>query len=139
VLRALRDVERNRGVFVDGIPYVAIALAASASQSPRSAGLLGSGSPGRSSHRKGRPNQGATRLNEGGKTTDPENDPFPEMSPTMTNDETTLFQESEPTRSQSSVALPFPLYLVSLPLLLNTLLLLMPQVFKVLIPDLFLL
>ena len=37
------------------------------------------------------------------------------------------------------VALPFPLYLVSLPLLLNTLLLLMPQVFKVLIPDQFLL
>jgi hypothetical protein len=34
-----------------------------------------------------------------------------------------------------SLALPFPLYLVSLPLLLNTLLLLMPQVFKVLIPD----
>jgi hypothetical protein len=36
-----------------------------------------------------------------------------------------------------SLALPFPLYLVSLPLLLNTLLLLMPQVFKVLIPDYF--
>ena len=36
-----------------------------------------------------------------------------------------------------SLALPFPLYLVSLPLLLNTLLLLMPQGFKVLIPDYF--
>ncbi|WFU75502.1 ABC transporter substrate binding protein [Bradyrhizobium sp. CB2312] len=44
-----------------------------------------------------------------------------------------------PERSRSliprSLALPFPLYLVSLPLLLNTLLLLMPQIFKVLIPD----
>jgi hypothetical protein len=48
-----------------------------------------------------------------------------------------------PERPRSSIprslALPFSLYLVSLPLLLNTLLLLMPQVFKVLIPDQFLL